>query len=475
MRDVGVGNVNLSMYQFSDADLKYESKTRKDNSEMYDWQRVDVSWQGQGNQQVVSVLFPRRPTPEKKQPDGTENDLAGIKPLAAPPGVTGFEAATPEGLRVTYLAAANRSGVLESAGVRISGEALLLVRGPAAGQAVTGLALGCRAMAVKGVGVPIAQPDFEFALPASLAADGLKSQPIYRPISPVRILPESDTFVDELEVSLRSDTPGVVMTYTLDGSEPTPQSASYRGPFKIDRTLVVKARAYRPGVEKNPPQTSGTHATATSHALFTRRLASRAEQVSPRRRGLSYEYYEGFWRDLWLSLDTLRPKRKGAAAELFDLTAIPDDNPPVGARRAPCQKAYAFKYTGYLKVPADGVYTIHAPHEYTHCDWIAGYELQVYLGHALHPDGNRVKRDADLSYWYPATRLHGLGTWSVPLKKGFHEIKVVYIDFRTDGAKRMNRVKGIRDCVWSGEKPALLLSGPGIAKQPIPAAWLWRP
>jgi hypothetical protein len=474
MTDVTVGNVNLSMYQFSDAALKYQSTTRKDNSEMYDWQRVDVSWQGTGNQQILTALFPRKPTPQKKQPDGTENDLAGIEPLPAPPGVTGFEAVTPEGWRVAYLAASDRNRVLEHGGIKITGEALLLVCGPAADQQVTGLALGCRAMEIKGAGVAIRHPDFEFALPASPAADPLQSTPIYRPISPVRILPESDVFAGELAVSLNSDTPGVAITYTLDGSEPTPQSTPYRGPFKIDRTLVVKARAYRPGVEKNPPHTSGTHATATSHALFTRRLASPAEQVAPRNQGLNYEYYEGFWKDLWLSLDTLQPKRKGAVAELFDPTPIPDDNRPVGDKRAPREKAYAFKYTGYLQVPADGVYTIHAPHEYTHCDWIAGYELQVYLGHALNPDGTRVKREEDLSYWYPATRLHGLGTWSVPLEKGFHEIKIVYIDFRMDGAKRLNRVEGLRDCVWSGEKPDLLLSGPGVPKQPIPAAWLWR-
>ena len=79
-----------------------------------------------------------------------------------------------------------------------------------------------------------------------------------------------------------------------------------------------------------------------------------------------------------------------------------------------------------------------------------------------------------MSYWYPATRLHGFGTWSMPLKQGFHEIKIIYVDFRMDGGKRLNRVEGVRDCVWSGEKPALLLSGPGISKQPIPAVWLWR-
>ena len=98
---------------------------------------------------------------------------------------------------------------------------------------------------------------------------------------------------------------------------------------------MVKARAYRPGVEKNPPQTSGTHATATSHALFTRRLASRAEPVTPQKQGLNFEYYEGFWKDLWLSMDRLQPRRKGAVAELFDLAAIPDDNRPIGDKRAP--------------------------------------------------------------------------------------------------------------------------------------------
>jgi hypothetical protein len=208
--------------------------------------------------------------------------------------------------------------------------------------------------------------------------------------------------------------------------------------------------------------------------LFTRRLASLPEQVTPRATGLQFEYYEGYWKDLWLSLDKLQPQKTGAVSEPFDLSVIPDDNRPIGGKPAPREKTYAFRYTGYLKVPEDGVYTIHAPHEYTHLDQVAGYELQVYLGHALNPDNNGVKKEEDLNYWYPATRLHGLGTWSVPLKKGFHPIKIVYIDFRTDSCKRLNRTPDLRDAVWSGEKPDLLISGPGVPKQPIPASWLWR-
>jgi hypothetical protein len=474
MRNVSVGNVNLSMYQFTDADLKYTSTSVLKSPEMYDWQRVAASWQGTGNQQIVTALFPRRPTPEKKEPDGSENDLAGAKPLPARPGVTAFEAVTPDGIRVAYAAAADRSAALESEGIRVTAEALLAVRGPAAGGEVKGLVLGCRAMELRGAPVAVRQADFEFSLPASLAAGKLAIEPIYRPIRPVQILPESDVFTAELEVTLRCRTPGVVMTYTLDGSEPTPQSTPYRGPFRIDRSLVVKARAYRPGVQCNPPHTSGTHATATSYAVFTKKLPSLPEQATPASRGLNCEYYEGFWKDLWLSLDKLAPRNKQPVQELFDLAVVPADNRPVGDKQAPRERSYALKYTGYLKVPADGVYTIHAPPEYVYCDRVAGYELQVYVGHAQNPDGDGAKRDEELNYWYPATRLHGLGTWSVPLKQGLHELKVVYIDFRMDGAKRLNRVQGVPDLVWSGEKPGLLISGPGVEKQPIPASWLWR-
>ena len=143
MRDITVGNVNLSMYQFSDASLQYVTSTRKDNAEMYDWRRVDVRWQGTGDQQVVTAPFPRRPTRSNKPPDGTENDLATVRSLPSPRGTMGFEEPqTPEGVRVAYLAAANRNAALEAEGVRINGEALLLVRGPAAGEPVTGQCIG---------------------------------------------------------------------------------------------------------------------------------------------------------------------------------------------------------------------------------------------------------------------------------------------------------------------------------------------
>ena len=469
LRDITVSNVNLSIAQFTDAAVKYETKTMK-SDERVDWQRLGVAWQGEGPQQVITALFPRKPTPEKPAPDGTENDLTSIVALPAARGVNGFEAVTPDGFRVTYLAAASGTAVLANQGMELNGEALLIVRSADAKDDITGIVLGGKQLKVKGAAVALASADFEFALEHGK----MKSEPIYRPISPVQILPESDAFADEQEVTVKCETPGVQLTYTLDGTEPTPQSTPYRAPFKIDRTLTVKARAYRPGVAANPPQTSGTHATPTSSALFTKQLASLPEQHAPKTPGLACEYFEGDWRDLWLSLDKQTPLAKSAVPALFDISIIPAENPLLGTGTGPRRKTYALRYTGYISIPADGTYTIHAPYDYVHLEKVPGYELQVFLGHALRPDNNTTKRDSEPNYWYPATRLHGFGSWSVPLKKGLHEFRVNYVDFRTEAPQRMNKITGPPEVIWTGDKPDLRISGPGFPAQAIPAEWLWQ-
>jgi hypothetical protein len=300
-------------------------------------------------------------------------------------------------------------------------------------------------------------------------------------MAPLKVLPESDVFAESQEIAMVSDVPDAFVTYTLDNSEPTPQSTLYKGPFRIDRNYVIKARAYRKGVTANPIDMSGTQATPVTYAKYTRQFFSEPENGNWQTPGLNYEYREGYWKDLWLFADKLTPAKKGNVAALFDMSVIPAENRPTGDAVVPREHAYSFTYTGYLKVPEDGTYTIHAPREFVSPYQIAGYELQVYLGHASRLDQDKptgVSRDGNLNFWYPATRLHGLGTWSVPLKKGFHEFKILYVDFRMDATKRMNHKvddKDLRDSVWSGEKPELMISGPTIIKPiPIPAEWLWR-
>jgi len=489
-----VGNVNLSMHQFTDAQITYASKEVKSPEEYYDWEQVDVNWQGEGNQQIVTALFPRKPTPEKPHPDGTENDLKSVRPLTGPKGTAGFEAITPENLRVAYLAAKTAGAPLVIGDIAVQGEALLVTRDPAE-RVTRGMALGCTGMNVRGKQVAIGNPDFEFAVRDDEVSPSFDA--IWRPMKPLKILPESDIFANEQKITFECDEPDAVMTYTLDGTDPTLQSTRYTGPFTINRNYVIKGRAYRsevianpyaingreyrPVATANPSDMSGTLATPVTYAKYTRQLYCEAENGTQQTPGLNYEYYEGYWKDLWLLPDKQTPTKKGTVTTLFDMSLIPAENKPLSDKVVPRQNAYSFKYTGYLKVPEDGTYTIHAPREYVHPEQIAGYELQVYLGHATNLDQGQpggISRAGDLNYWYPATRLHGLGTWSVPLKKGFHEIKIVYIDYRMDAPKRMNNKvqdKDLPETVWTGEKPDLRISGPTIPKPiPIPAGWLWH-
>jgi alpha-L-fucosidase len=50
-----------------------------------------------------------------------------------------------------------------------------------------------------------------------------------------------------IEVTLRSDTPGSDIVYTLNGSDPDAFGIVYQGPFLVDRSATVKARAFHDG------------------------------------------------------------------------------------------------------------------------------------------------------------------------------------------------------------------------------------
>ena len=85
------------------------------------------------------------------------------------------------------------------------------------------------------------------------------------------------------------------------------------------------------------------------------------------------------------------------------------------------------------------------------------------------PPGNPPT--GSLNEWYPSTTRHGYGIWSVALKKGLHPFKAIFVDYRTDAAERFNHPEMRENTIWDDNTPALLISGPGIERQPIPAGW----
>jgi lysophospholipase L1-like esterase len=292
---------------------------------------------------------------------------------------------------------------------------------------------------------------------------GERRIPIHRPIAPVHILPERNVITGSEPVSLRCETPGVEIRYTLDGSEPTLHSPLYREPFTIDNRVTVKARAFRPGLEDTTADLAGTHATVTRVARYQQ--AAPLEAVAPldaprHKAGLKGEYFEGDWKDLVFFPERLKPLKTQSVRHLFDRCTPAAD------------KVFGWTYSGFLAIPEDGVYTFHAPEEMVTSPQEPGYSLRLFVGREMLPNN---RPSGQLNEWIPATSRHAYGTWSIPLKQGLHPFKVAYVDYRTDAAERMNHPGMKLNTLWNGQTPDLKVSGHGMEPQAIPTSWFRHP
>jgi hypothetical protein len=104
-----------------------------------------------------------------------------------------------------------------------------------------------------------------------------------------------------------------------------------------------------------------------------------------------------------------------------------------------------------LQLKQDGVYTFYSP-EPVFDPSIPNLDLGYYLNVRI---GERE--------WYPGTRRHSFGKWSIALKKGFYKFGVSYVDFR-EGKEDIYFPNNEYKCIWQGEKPELFISGPGLEK-----------
>jgi hypothetical protein len=440
---------NLSIYPFSALPLSVERATGVGAlNEPY----CAYTFQGQGEMTVVTVLYPR-PT--------MEADVKQISSLKGAENTAGFKTELNDGTLVTYQAAA-QAAPLNVGEVAGTASGLLWVRGSNGTE--YGLALDCRALKLRDKNQPkLPASDFEFVISTSkrsffslsalgeLASRGKSSAlsytPIYRPLALVEFLPKADVFTDKVEVAMSSATPDAEIRYTLDGTDPTDNSPLYNGPVTLASTCQVKARSFRKGVTKVPPTASGTEASAVTWAIYTRKAPFEPPKQEATLPGINFAYYEGDFSLSSPTIDIFKPVKTGVVKELFDFSARQTKN------------NYAFVYGGFIDIPQDGVYSFHAPMELIYPIMDAGYDLCVFLGR---------------EEWYPATRWHNYGAWSVPLKKGSYPFKVTYVDQRPGWEKWHYPEGRKKEWMWDGEKPALLISGPGLEKQPIPASMLKR-
>ena len=189
-------------------------------------------------------------------------------------------------------------------------------------------------------------------------------------------------FTDRIDVHLGSATADARIYYTLDGSEPTEQSALYKGAIPVDKTTTIKAKAFKEGFA--PSRTLSIEATK---AVLKPALTTKA--TTP---GTAYTYFEGYYKVVG-DLNRARAVKKGVMSE----PSIKD---------APQADHYGYIFEGLIEVPEDGVYTFATKSD-------DGSVLYI---------GNEKVVDNDGSH--AAISASG----RIALKKGLHPYKLMYFE-----------------------------------------------
>jgi hypothetical protein len=217
--------------------------------------------------------------------------------------------------------------------------------------------------------------------------------------------------VDSLQIALNCPIPGAEIRYTINGSEPTDTSRLYTAPLLLKRTILLKARAFLAGWDES----------FAAQAQFTRATPLPATTSPPTALGrVSCRYYEGDWTKLpdFDSLEVI----KEADVTSFSLPDFAHT------------ERFSLSFSGYINIPVDGMYD---------------FSTRSDDGSALYVEDQKVV-DND--------GIHG--PWeesgAIALQAGWHPLRVVMFQ-RTGGV-------GLE----------VLITGPGLKKQPIPAGLLGR-
>ncbi len=408
-----------------------------------------------GDSLLVATLY-------DTQKNGEEARMEVTKSISEPQQV-GFDIREPtNGATLSFRATRGKAGRLEAGPLVAEAEGLVLAGSDGE---VRGMLLGCHSATWNGEKVSVGSADFAFRVEKGHA--GLVMTPIRRPLGPPDILPAETVFSEPFEMKLSASAPGTAILYTLDGSDPVPGAKGtqvYSGPVRVEGDTFVKTRTVRKewleGDGKIVPlRSDGTDYSMIGYGRFHKRAPQPAVAVKgallP---GLSVEYFESSWRILFANLSphpVLPVKGQAISKSLLD----PQDAKTLRRTEGP----FGLRYSGYLEVPQEGVYTFYGPAELVRNIAEPGYDLRVWI------DGEE---------WDPGTDWHGLGEWSIPLKEGAHRIVVTFADARD--VDKVCPESGLAmgypmpHAVWKGDVPVLEMSGPKLPRQAVPADWLRR-
>jgi hypothetical protein len=203
---------------------------------------------------------------------------------------------------------------------------------------------------------------------------------------------------------------GAAIRYTLDGSEPGPDSPAYEKQLVINGETTVKARAFWP---------DGVSSLVESRT-FKPAVPVAASAAAPLKSGLLFEYFEGRF-DKLPDFQVLKASRTGTASRP-DLAVSNDKN------------EFALRFRGFIRAPRNGVYLFYVSSDDGSKLSVAGKEIIVNDG------------------------VHGMTEEKseVALEAGWHAFELIY--FQGRGGLGL-------DISWQG---------PGFERTPIPAGAFGR-
>ncbi len=134
-------------------------------------------------------------------------------------------------------------------------------------------------------------------------------------------------FKDTVSVLMSVNDPDARIHYTEDGNLPVPFSPVYEKPLKLNRSVEIKAKAYKEGVK----------ASFTARTKFLNVTKDHMPVAG-------FSYYEGLW-DSLPDFSTLQPVKQGYTGNLSIRAVHPKNS------------GYGIVYTGNLIIPRSGKYT----------------------------------------------------------------------------------------------------------------------
>jgi alpha-L-fucosidase len=147
------------------------------------------------------------------------------------------------------------------------------------------------------------------------------------------IVPEGGLFLDSLSVSLDGRN-AAATRYTLDGSEPTRNSALYRGPILLEDSGTVTARSF---------DASGKASATVSASFVKTDFKENPPRPAGLVSGLAFSAFEGAW-EVLPDFAGLSPVVSGTA-------------PNFTIDRRKRDTDFGFVFDGWIRVPADGLYS----------------------------------------------------------------------------------------------------------------------